>query len=218
MFIVYQYKFKIILEAPTEGRNNVSCTVAAGGHLRYCHRLSTAFRQQDIRPRWRGIRICQQRLQSRLLTTAPVYKSPCRLGLSCCLRISVTLRVSPSPLAFDSLVDQLASRSHIVTNMLNVCYTVRSESRCALMLRYGTVQACIDARGHHFHHLLLSAQRLPERRSAESVCKLNYTGSSLYRRSWTPFPTPFISEQRLSERTVLSPMTKQHGKMVCGKR
>jgi hypothetical protein len=57
MFIVYQYKFQIILEAPTKGRNNVSCTVAAAGHPRYCHRLSTAFRQQDIPPRWRGIRI-----------------------------------------------------------------------------------------------------------------------------------------------------------------
>jgi transposase-like protein len=30
-------------------------------------------------------------------------------------------------------------------------YTVRSETRCALRLR---VQACIDARGHHFQYLL----------------------------------------------------------------
>jgi hypothetical protein len=28
-------------------------------------------------------------------------------------------------------------------------------------------------------------------------------GSGLYRRSWTSLPTPFISAQRLSERTVL---------------
>jgi hypothetical protein len=33
--------------------------------------------------------------------------------------------------------------------------TVRSESRCALRLRYVDLfQACIDARGHHFQHLL----------------------------------------------------------------
>jgi hypothetical protein len=32
---------------------------------------------------------------------------------------------------------------------------MRSESRCALRLRYGTVQACTDARGHHFQQLLL---------------------------------------------------------------
>jgi len=48
MFMFYQYKFQIILEAQTEGRKAVSFTVAAAGHLRYCHRLSTAFRQQDI--------------------------------------------------------------------------------------------------------------------------------------------------------------------------
>jgi hypothetical protein len=33
-------------------------------------------------------------------------------------------------------------------------YTVRSESYCALRLLYGMVQAYIDARGHHFQHLL----------------------------------------------------------------
>jgi hypothetical protein len=33
--------------------------------------------------------------------------------------------------------------------------TMRSESRCALRLRYvDLVQACIDARGHHFQHFL----------------------------------------------------------------
>jgi len=48
MFMFYQYKFQIILEAQTEGRKSVAFTVAAAGHLRYCHRLSTAFRRQDI--------------------------------------------------------------------------------------------------------------------------------------------------------------------------
>jgi hypothetical protein len=33
------------------------------------------------------------------------------------------------------------------------------------------VQACIDARGHHFQHLSISAQPLSELRSAESVCE-----------------------------------------------
>jgi hypothetical protein len=34
-------------------------------------------------------------------------------------------------------------------------YTVLSESRCALRLRYvDLVQVCIDAVGHHFQHLL----------------------------------------------------------------
>jgi hypothetical protein len=37
-------------------------------------------------------------------------------------------------------------------------YTLYSESRCALRLRFANtiklVQACIDARGHHFQHLL----------------------------------------------------------------
>jgi hypothetical protein len=33
--------------------------------------------------------------------------------------------------------------------------TVRSESRCELRLRYvDLVQACMDARGHHFQHIL----------------------------------------------------------------
>jgi hypothetical protein len=37
-------------------------------------------------------------------------------------------------------------------------YTVRSESRCAVRLRYvdkiKRVQACIDAGGHHSQHVL----------------------------------------------------------------
>jgi hypothetical protein len=32
--------------------------------------------------------------------------------------------------------------------------TVRSESRFALRPRYGTFEACIDARGHHFQQIL----------------------------------------------------------------
>jgi hypothetical protein len=35
-----------------------------------------------------------------------------------------------------------------------ICNTVRSESHCGLGLRYCTVQACTDARGNHFHHVL----------------------------------------------------------------
>jgi hypothetical protein len=51
------------------------------------------------------------------------------------------------------------------------CYTVRSESHCALRVEYVQVQACIDARGHHFQHLFVSAQQLSEHRSAGSVCE-----------------------------------------------
>jgi hypothetical protein len=32
-------------------------------------------------------------------------------------------------------------------------------------------QACIDARGHHFHHLSYSAQRFSERRYIQPVCE-----------------------------------------------
>jgi hypothetical protein len=32
--------------------------------------------------------------------------------------------------------------------------TVRSQSRCALRLRYGMFQACIDAREYHFQRVL----------------------------------------------------------------
>jgi hypothetical protein len=43
-------------------------------------------------------------------------------------------------------------------DVLQVCKvaenTVRSESRCALGLRYVRAQVCINARGHHFQHLL----------------------------------------------------------------
>jgi hypothetical protein len=43
--------------------------------------------------------------------------------------------------------------------------TVRSESRCALRLRYGMVrkrvQASIVARGHHFQHLILVHSDFP---------------------------------------------------------
>jgi hypothetical protein len=40
--------------------------------------------------------------------------------------------------------------------------TVRSESRCALRLRYiDLVQTCIDARGHHFQHLLWAHRYFP---------------------------------------------------------
>jgi hypothetical protein len=51
-------------------------------------------------------------------------------------------------------------------------HKVRSESRCALRLRkVYLVQARIDARGHHFQHLYIIEQRLPEHRYAESVCE-----------------------------------------------
>jgi hypothetical protein len=39
-------------------------------------------------------------------------------------------------------------------NFIDENFTVCSESRCALRLRYGMFQACIDARGHHLQHLL----------------------------------------------------------------
>jgi hypothetical protein len=39
--------------------------------------------------------------------------------------------------------------------MSSPSHTVRSESRCALIVRYvDLIQACIDARGHQFQHLL----------------------------------------------------------------
>jgi hypothetical protein len=43
-----------------------------------------------------------------------------------------------------------------------VGFTVRSESRCALRLRYvDFVQACIDTRRHHFQHLLQAHSDFP---------------------------------------------------------
>jgi hypothetical protein len=38
--------------------------------------------------------------------------------------------------------------------LTNVHYTVRSESRCALRLRYVDLTVSIDASGHHFQHVL----------------------------------------------------------------
>jgi hypothetical protein len=38
--------------------------------------------------------------------------------------------------------------------------TVRSESSCALRLRYVDLVVSIDAREHHFQHPFISAQRL----------------------------------------------------------
>jgi hypothetical protein len=54
-----------------------------------------------------------------------------------------------------------------------MCYrnTVRSESRCALRLRYVDLVVTIEARGHHFQQLFVSAQRLSESISAENVCE-----------------------------------------------
>jgi hypothetical protein len=39
--------------------------------------------------------------------------------------------------------------------------TVRSESRCALRLRYVDLVVSIDARGHHFHHVLQVHSEIP---------------------------------------------------------
>jgi hypothetical protein len=50
--------------------------------------------------------------------------------------------------------------------------------------------------------MLINFQQLSERRSAESFCEWNELGSGLYRCSWTSLPTPFVSVQQLSERTV----------------
>jgi hypothetical protein len=51
---------------------------------------------------------------------------------------------------------------------LNVPQLIQCVRKVAVHLGYGTVrvEACIDARGHHFQHVLLSAQR-PSERSVE---------------------------------------------------
>jgi hypothetical protein len=82
-------------------------------------------------------------------------------------------------------------------------YTVRSKSRCALRLRYGTGSGLCRRSWTSLPTPFVSAQRLSKHRSAENVCECNETGSGLYRRSWTSLPTPVICAQRLSERTVL---------------
>jgi hypothetical protein len=43
----------------------------------------------------------------------------------------------------------------VAIKVFSVPYRVRSESLCALRLRYADlIQACIDARGRYFEHLL----------------------------------------------------------------
>jgi hypothetical protein len=53
-----------------------------------------------------------------------------------------------SPVSCDGEANSNTVRLH------SSIYTVRSESRCPLRLRYVQVQVCIDARGHHFQQLL----------------------------------------------------------------
>jgi hypothetical protein len=75
----------------------------------------------------------------------------------------------------------------------------------AVHLSYGTVrvQDCIDDRGHHFQHFCKCTATF-----RKQICRkcllIELNGLRLYRRSWTPLPTTFVSAQRLSERTILA--------------
>jgi hypothetical protein len=50
-------------------------------------------------------------------------------------------------------------------------YSVRSESRCALRLRYVDLVVSIESSWTSLPTSFISAQRLSERRSAQTVCE-----------------------------------------------
>jgi hypothetical protein len=74
----------------------------------------------------------------------------------------------------DQIILQEGVRKGIQIILFNGLLTVhhskaRSESRCALRLRFRPVSTLVDITSNTF----ISAQRLSERRSAESVCEKN---------------------------------------------
>jgi hypothetical protein len=82
---------------------------------------------------------------------------------------------------------------------------VRSESRCALRLRYVDLVVRIEFPVEVCAVVSLYSvvkQRLKGYTGKMFNCLIRFnSGSGLYRRSWTSLPTPFVSAQLLSERT-----------------
>jgi hypothetical protein len=78
-------------------------------------------------------------------------------------------------------------------------YTVRSESRCALRLRYVvSIEVSVDITSNTFYKCTAT---FPTQICGKCL-RVKLNGSGLYRRSWTSLLIPFISAQRLSERNV----------------
>jgi hypothetical protein len=90
----------------------------------------------------------------------------------------------------------MLNKSVEVPRNIHVC-TVRFASHCAR-----NVSGLYRRSWTSLPTPFISAQRLSERRSAQSFCEYNWTGSGPFRRSWTSRPTALISAQRLSERNV----------------
>jgi hypothetical protein len=75
---------------------------------------------------------------------------------------------------------------------------VRSESRCALKLRYVDLVVSIEVAVVSLYSVV--KQWLKCNTGKVCNCLIQVL---LHRRSWTSLPTPFINAQRLSERIVL---------------
>jgi hypothetical protein len=80
---------------------------------------------------------------------------------------------------------------------------VRSESRCALRLRYVDKvkrdQACTDARGHNFKQLLQVHSYFPNADLQNMFANKIKRVQARIDAGGHHFPIPFISAQRLSE-------------------
>jgi hypothetical protein len=90
----------------------------------------------------------------------------------------------------------------MATEKIRTYYTVRSESSCELRVRYidlvVSIEVAIKCAAVSLYSIV--KQRLNCSTGKVCNCLIQFL---LYRRSWTSLPTPFISAQRLSERTVL---------------
>jgi hypothetical protein len=86
-------------------------------------------------------------------------------------------------------------------------YTVRSESRCALRLRYVDLVVISNLPLKCAVVSLYSVVKLRLKCNTGKVCNclIQFNLGCLYRRSWTSLSTPFARAQRLSERTIQNP-------------
>jgi hypothetical protein len=90
----------------------------------------------------------------------------------------------------------------MASNMaLQVLYTVNSESHCALRLRYVDLVVSIEVTAEVCCYFTVFSFKQKLKCNTGKVCNC-LIQFLLYRCSWTSLPTPFISAQRLSERTL----------------
>jgi hypothetical protein len=99
----------------------------------------------------RDLKFCAAVLQTELKQTKKIL---CRVNMQTVSEVSEEQMASNSSDPRTVLI-LLTRQVHRQQDSLKYrLSTVRSESRCALRLRYVQVQACIDARGHHFQLIL----------------------------------------------------------------